>query len=301
NYIRFLERYRESWKTLATAFPNIAFWEIGNEFNIDAFLHPPDFPKSRFSLQEKADITTDLLYYGSLGIHEGNPKAKTVLGGLAPYNGIAGIAVFLEKLYTNIKSGQWPSTNPDDYFQIACWHPYLFHEKPTVSNWVNPNKAIYNVMELYGDGDKQVFFSEFGYSDCDISQENISNYLLEAFQLARDNFPWLKTIYWFRLIEPEPATVSEDNPPGYGLTSIDWTWKPAAYTYQALIKGKSGFQCTNFLVNPQLDISISGIWILNSDYLFCFGVNVNRRQLCKMLKSYGYSDRAVKAILEWYK
>lgn len=248
-YMEFLEKYRESWKTLAAAFPNIMFWEIGNEFNIDKFLHPPDFPKSNFSLEEKADITTDLLYYGSLGIHEGNSKAKTVLCGLAPDPDINGIGVFLEKLYTNIKSGRWPSTDPDDYFQIACWHPYIPNEEPKILNWVIPNKAVYNVMEGNGDGDKRVFFSEFGYSDCYTSQENISKYLLEAFQLARDNFQWLETIYWFRLIEPEPATVSEDNPPGYGLISIDWTWKPVAYSYQSLIKSKIGFHSANFLVN----------------------------------------------------
>jgi len=96
-------------------------------------------------------------------------------------------------------------------------------------------------MERYGDGDKRVFFSEFGYSDCNISQENISKYLLEAFKLA-GAFPWLETIYWFRLIEPEPTTTSENNPPGYGLIKLDWTWKPAAYTYQSLAKGETGSQ-----------------------------------------------------------
>jgi hypothetical protein len=248
DYMKFLERYRESWKTLSSAFPNITFWEIGNEFNIDMFLHPPDFPKSSFSLQEKADITTDLLYYGSLGVHEGNPKAKTVLGGLAPDPDIAGIGLFLEKLYINIKSGRWPSTNLDDYFQIACWHPYLFHEEPTYSNWVIPNNAVYNVMKCYGDGVKQVFFSEFGYSDHKISREEVSNYLVKAFQLARDNFPWLETIYWFRLIDPEPATIGVNNPPGYGLINLDWTWKSAAYAYQSLTKGEASFKCANILV-----------------------------------------------------
>ncbi len=247
-YMKFLEKYRESWKTLATAFPSITFWEIGNEFNINEFLHPPDFHKSNFSLQEKADITTDLLYYGSLGVHEGNPKAKTVLGGLAPDPDINGIAVFLEKLYMNIKSGKWPSTDPDDYFQVACWHPYLRQEKPAESNWVRPNKAVYNVMERYGDSNKPVFFSEFGYSDNDTSQENISNYLLKAFQLA-SAFPWLETICWFRLIDPSPESVNENNPPGYGLISTDWTWKPAAYAYQSLIKGRDDFHWANFLLN----------------------------------------------------
>ncbi len=311
-YMKFLEKYKESWKTLAAAFPNITLWEIGNEFNLDKLLHPPEFPKHNFSLQEKADITTDLLYYGSLSIHEGNPKAKTVLGGLAPDPGINGIAVFLEKLYQNIKSGEWPSTRPDDYFQIACWHPYLFHEEPAVSNWVNPNKAVYNVMKSYGDGETPVFFSEFGYSDCDVSQENISKYLREAFQLSTA-FPWLETIYWFRLIDPAPHTVSTDNPQGYGIINLNWTWKPAAYTYQSMTKDADDFQWANSLLNAaktpckplkrcsNQDISTFGILILNHDSLSSFGVKLDRRQLCKMLKNYGYSDKTVKAILEWYK
>jgi len=120
DYMKFLEKYRESWRTLAGAFPNITLWEIGNEFNTDIFLHPPDFPDSKFSIQEKAEIMTDLLYYGSLGVHEGNPDAKTVLGGLAPAPSIAGIADFLDMIYKNIKSGRWPSMDPDDYFQIGA-------------------------------------------------------------------------------------------------------------------------------------------------------------------------------------
>ena len=91
----------------------------------------------------------------------------------------------------------------------------------------------------YGDGDKPVVFSEFGYSDQNIPCENVSKYLLEAFQLARENFPWLKTIYWFRLIDPAPFTTGEVNPPGYGLIRTDWKWKPAAHTYQSLISGES--------------------------------------------------------------
>jgi len=173
-YVKFLERYRESWKTLARAFPDITLWEIGNEFNTDIFLHPPDFPDSKFSNQEKADITTDLLYYGSLGIHEGNPNAKTVLGGLAPSPSIDGIADFLERIYKNIKSGRWPSTDPNDYFQIACWHPYLSNDEPSESNWVTPQLRIHEVMTRYGDGDKPVVFSEFGYSDQNIPCENVS-------------------------------------------------------------------------------------------------------------------------------
>jgi hypothetical protein len=238
NYMLFLEKYRTSWKTIAQTFQNITAWEIGNEFNSDAFLHPQGFnPVSKspnFSTQEKADITTDLLYYGSLGISEGNPKATRVLGGLAPYPNIADTEAFLKGIYDNIWSCQWPSVNPDDYFQEVNWHPYLQDEEPTESNWVSPNKAIHDTMKEYGDEEKRVIFSEFGYSNKTVSQEDVQNYLLKAFQLAEDNFPWLETIYWFRLIDPTSDTTSEVNPPGFGLMNSDWIWKPAAYAYQSL-------------------------------------------------------------------
>ncbi len=241
DYMRFLVIYRESWKTLTASFPDITMWEIGNEFNTDPFLHPQgykaDNPFSpRFSPQEKVDITTDLLYYGSLGIHEGNPNAKTVLGGLAPYPNIYGVANFLEMIYKNIESGRWPSTDSNDFFEVVCWHPYLANEQPTISNWVNPNKAVYEVMRVYGDWNKLVVFSEIGYSDIFVSGEVLSEYLLDTFQLARDNFPWLVTIYWFRLIEPYVATISSINPAGYGLIWMNWEWKIVAYAYNSLIK-----------------------------------------------------------------
>ena len=158
-----------------------------------------------------------------------------------------GIADFLERIYKNIKSGRWPSTDPDDYFQIACWHPYLSNDEPAESNWVTPQLRIREVMERYGDGDKPVVFSEFGYSDQNIPCENVSKYLLEAFQLARENFPWLKTIYWFRLIDPAPLTTGEVNPPGYGLIRMDWKWKPAGRTYRSLIRAEAALHYVSTL------------------------------------------------------
>jgi hypothetical protein len=238
-YVRFLERYNESWETLARAFPSVTMWEIGNEYNADPFLHPQGYNRTtgspNFTNTEKAEITTDLLYYGSSGVHHGNPNATTVLGGLSPGSNLNEIADSLEKIYDNIDSGLWPSSDSNDYFQIACWHPYLWTVEPNSTNWVNPNEAIYEVMNSHGDGGKRVVFSEFGYNDNDNSQEDVANYLDEAFQLAQRDFPWLDTIYWFRLVEPDPNTTSPENPPGFGLINLNWTWKPVAQTYKNLI------------------------------------------------------------------
>jgi hypothetical protein len=270
DYMSFLERYKESWETIARAFPNITMWEIGNEFNADPFLHPQGYNRTtgypNFTETEKAEITTDLLYYGSLGIHLGNPNAKTVLGGLAPGSNLSEIADFLEKIYDNIESGKWPSTNTDDYFQIASWHPYLWTGQPNMTNWVDPNNAIRNVMVRHGDENKKVVFSEFGYNDHNNSREDIAGYLLDAFQLARDNFPWLETIYWFRLVEPDQETVSQENPEGFGLIDSNWTWKPVAYAYQWLIRTCA---VKEFNESKALDFLLSLLTNYNDDKWLC--------------------------------
>ena len=245
-YRRFLEVYEESWETLAREFQEIKVWEIGNEYNLRTFLHPPEYDetdsKTWFPYQERVDITTDLLHYGSRGIHAGNPNATTVMCGLGPAaNGIRDIENFLDSIYENIESGRWPSTNPDDFFQVACWHPYTFEEKPTKHNWVNPNKAVYEVMKNHGDEGKHVVFSEMGFSDncTDLSREQVAEYLLKSFRVAKDNFPWLNTIYWFRLTDrdPEYDPNLDCSEYGYGVVETpreNWTWKPAAYAYQSL-------------------------------------------------------------------
>jgi len=234
-YTVFLERYEKSWETLARAFPNITMWEIGNEYNLREFLHPQN---GTFLRQERVDIVTDLLYYGSRGIKAGNPTATTVMCGLGPIknstygNGIYDIRDFLDFIYENIKSDRWNSTNPDDFFQVACWHPYTFGKKPTKENWVNPNKAVYEVMRRHNDTDKRVIFSEMGYSDNVASshyapRDKIGEYITEAFRLARNHFCWLDTIYWFRLT---------DRDDGFGVVESpeNWTWKPATYAYESL-------------------------------------------------------------------
>jgi hypothetical protein len=169
-YRIFLEKYENSWKMLAEAFPEIELWEMGNEYNLPQFLHPKGYNKTEsstwFNYTETVDIVTDLLYYGSRGIKAGNPNATTVMCGLGPgENGINDIRDFLDSIYKNIKSGRWPSTNPDDFFEVACWHPYIGTQKPIEQNWINPNIEIHNVMVYHGDADKPVIFSEFGYSD----------------------------------------------------------------------------------------------------------------------------------------
>ncbi len=67
---------------MVSLFPQVSQWEVGNEWNINAFLQPDGFLDSDmsepFSPEEKLDIAVDLMYFAAKGIRRANPNAKVV-------------------------------------------------------------------------------------------------------------------------------------------------------------------------------------------------------------------------------
>lgn len=245
-YDNFLKNYTWSWQVLTEAFPNITMWEIGNEYNLNQFLHPENYPSKNFTLLEKVEIMIDLLYFGSKAIHDINPNATTVLGGLGGLDNLTGIHNFLNRLYEKIQNvtchPYTNSTNPDDFFQVVSWHPYLNNTPPDQS-WIDQNKQIHDVMVSHGDGDKPVVFSEFGYSDVctGLNETQVAEYLNTTYIIAWENLrPWLETIYWFRLINPDPCYDVGLSPKAYGFGLVkrpaeNYAWKPAAHAYKITV------------------------------------------------------------------
>ncbi len=68
-YRKVLDDCRTSRKTIAALFPEITWWEVGNEWNHDPFRHPEDHLSSGmkcvFTWKQKATIATDLMYYAA--------------------------------------------------------------------------------------------------------------------------------------------------------------------------------------------------------------------------------------------
>jgi len=256
DYMTFLDNWRLIWKTYAEWYPNVTYWEIGNEWNHNPFNHPFGYDESDpsspcFTYEEKMAICADMLHWGSKGVHESNPKAITVMGGLAvvgpdpaypndPHKvgfGVEYIGEALEILYQNIESGSFPagdtkSTDPDDYFQVAAWHPYTWTFMPTKSNWADPQIACQQVMSDHGDGNKMVFLTEMGYADGGDSQlkQEIATYLPTVFDLIRDNMPFVATNFWFRTMD-STATGPESGA-HFGVLQTDGTKKPVGVAYQ---------------------------------------------------------------------
>lgn len=210
DFRKWLEVYEQTWYTMASLFPEIDYWEIGNEFNMDSFLHPRNYysTKTPFTLDEKAQIVTEMCFAASRAIHKANPDATVIFPGMAPEGGFTVMEKFLDLVYCGIESGEYGngSTDPDDYFDAVAWHCYVF-KKFDIEKWVGYNNAVYAVMQKHGEGDKRVFLTEFGFSDggkqaADAEQ---GGYLTQIYEACRTRMTYVDSIYPFRLIEDETA------------------------------------------------------------------------------------------------
>lgn len=221
-YMKLLDNYRISWKTIANLFPEISTWEVGNEWNLSMFMHPLDYLKTggqhEFTWEEKADITIDMLWAANEGIREVNPGATIIMPAAAPawredgqkiFEGrevaglnltSSGMPAFLYMLYERIKSGQWPSTEPDDYFDALAWHPY-FQSKPIDQKWVELNDDVYAVACYFGDEGKPVYLTEWGVSEGGYAKriERNAEYLVNGYKLIEEQMPYVVTMNYYRL------------------------------------------------------------------------------------------------------
>ena len=206
-----MEQYEQSWFTLASAFPEITYWEVGNETNSNSFLHPLDYTRNAsktFTLEEKALITADMCYTAAQAIRRANPDAVIIFPAMAPVNGFESMAAFLDRVYEGIEAGECiGGTDPDDYFDAMAWHCYYFSEPFTPENWLEGNNSVYQVMAAHGDGDKKVFLTEFGFSDGGDAEKDAlqASYFKEIYRLAQESMPYLDSLYPFRMVEDETA------------------------------------------------------------------------------------------------
>lgn len=209
-YVQWLNDYYTSWKTLVTEFPEVVYWEIDNEVNNPAFMTSGS--DTIYTVRQMAEIATDMFYYASRAIHEVNPDAQTIMGGLTEPNGLGkgNTANFLQMLYDNIAGGEYgyfynledpseASRNADDYFQIACWHPYMsnFNQQ----HFIEINNEYYEIILRNEGKHKKVFFTELGWNDDTIGGEDVSiEYLTLTYEALRQ-MPYVETANLFKLYD----------------------------------------------------------------------------------------------------
>ena len=211
-YLRFLDMFEKSWETAAREFPEITYWEPGNECNHDVFLAPAaklhDRSAPPFSHKEKIDIMTDMMFRACRGIKSVNPGAILVMPGLTsslpPKDGY--IAQSVDMIYDNIESGDFGSKNITDFFDILGWHPYCPADM-SARDWKDYNDSIFSAAVKHNDGNRKVYFTEFGFTD--VGREDNDNYLadvaIQKYRIVRDEMPYVESVHAFRLFDDYAA------------------------------------------------------------------------------------------------
>lgn len=230
-------------KRAACATPYRVALEIWNEPNLDFQWNYEDVDPVRY---------TEMVKRAYRGAEAGDPTIPIVVGSLAPTGGWPdGRAMndveFLEAMYANGLSG---------YFDVISIHNYGFGGKPEekTPDIVNFRRAedIYNVMVAYGDGDKSVWSTEFGWLldaaeegvDCvnawkdmgfdwqKVSAEQQADYLQRAFAYADANWPWMGAMFvsnldfsvttWYAPCDPLNwfSVLRPDNSPRLAYTAL---------------------------------------------------------------------------------
>ncbi|GHU99877.1 hypothetical protein FACS1894211_06080 [Clostridia bacterium] len=276
-YAPFLKIVEDTYKLLTAEFPDVKYWECGNEINDNMYCHKSggywnntgDNSKY-YTIDEKAQIGVDLMYAATKGMKAGNPNAVSVMPGLVFDNSIStasasrGIRPFLTKLYGKIESGNSPSvgsvrsTDADDYFEVLNWHPYNFGGNSSASSsFTQLNLAVYQIAKDHGDDGKKVFFTEFGYTTTENgilntdtaareNREQIEGGFIAADMLnIRTHLTFVATVIIFRMYDWEGAaqeSVASNIEIGFGLftdptLSVGPRPKKIAVELQKAIKG----------------------------------------------------------------
>lgn len=237
-YKTWLDDYYTSWHTLVTEFPEVEYWEVDNELNNPDFMYDCN-DKSLFSSSMMAAIATDMFYYATRAIHDANPNAKSVMGGLTEPLGQGesnleaskpSNAWFLQAIYDNIASGEFgyfystetnetASLNPDDYFDIVAWHPYRDKADFDPDYFVEENHKVYQVVLDNERKHKKVFITEVGYSDTGKGEETAAANVIAMLTAIRDRMPYVETVNVFRLFDNAATTwaAGHDGVSRYGF------------------------------------------------------------------------------------
>ncbi len=249
-------------KAMATHFRGrVAAYMIYNEENLAG--ESGDVNPARYVAVLKA---------GYLGVKAGDPNALVLAGALAPTGiddpqglrgpgevGVLSDLTYLTQLY------QYNNGEVRSYFDIMATHPYGFNNPPEdkwpdlpnlsplfpknasgVIDFYNRSNSFYfrrieqqrAIMEKYGDGEKQMWATEYGwcsdyrpdgYQECMYNtQQDQGDYLVRAIEFAKKNYPWMGVMFIWNL---NFSTFQEwyTGPSHFSVINADWSGRPAYF------------------------------------------------------------------------
>ena len=255
-YKRFMLLQQKVRYEIANNFSFIQYFETTNEpeGDLGPFLHKNGYNKNRienekvFTREEIEDIVLDLNYFETLGIKEAYRNNKMLLPSFMNFDYAPG---YLDRLYTKIKSGKYPTIGPaksnkiESFFEILSFHPYNLKSSNINEDWYESQRKLRDVMIKHNDQDRKVWFTEIGWSDMkrDPEKYNVAKRYIDLFEAVK-TMPWVETVFLFRLfnLANAPENEGEDN---FGLIYNAYDWKsplapkPAAIEIYKYIHGEN--------------------------------------------------------------
>ena len=201
----------------------------------------------------------ELLKAGFTGTKAGDPWAIVLFGGLTP-TGVMdkSIAIddvnFLEQVY------QYNNGEVKNYFDVLGAHPgsnsnspdQMWPNNPGNYGWSNHPSfyfrraaQLHDVMAKYGDGDKQIWLTEFGWTTANqapgyeygkyITEALQAQYLVRAYQIAQTEWPWMGVMNVWNLNFSTIVAPSDEKAP-WSIIRQDWSHRPAYDALKAMPK-----------------------------------------------------------------
>lgn len=200
----------------------VSAWEVWNEPNADAFMRGED-----------PVAYAQLLRAAYPAIKAGNPSAKVVFGGTM-YNDVDWIRKALE-------AGAAGS------YDVMATHPYMAiadapPELQDGTKWtLRYARAVYDLMVATGDGDKPIWFTEFGWSSHPntgseanwqrgVTPQQQADYLVRTLRLVQAEMPFVTNVFWYNERDRTDGDVQLNN---YGLMTSDLRPKPVLLALKA--------------------------------------------------------------------
>jgi hypothetical protein len=223
DYARAIEWAAHRWAGRVSA------WEIWNEPNNDESLIGAD-----------PVAYTALLRGAYSAVHRGDAKAKVVFGGTV-HNDDAWIA----KAYAAGAGGN---------FDVMSTHPYqaVADQPPETADngtaWrLTHVTAVRTLMVGNGDGDKAIWFTEFGWSSHSnsrgvanwqrgVTRAQQADYLIRTLKLVSSRYSYVTNVFWYT---DRDGMADDAQNANYGLLAADSTPKPAYTALREYLKPRS--------------------------------------------------------------
>jgi hypothetical protein len=204
-------------------------WEIWNE---------PDPNQASWSWSGTVAQYVQLLKAAYPAIKSGDPNALVVFGGPS-WNDTS----FISSAYADGAKGSFDVMAVHEYQAIANLAPEQVGDGKTW--WFTRAGAIHDLMVANGDGDKKIWFTEFGWSShantsslpnwqLGVTDAQQGDYLVRAIEYATAHYPYVTNMFWYDERNQSGTDIQNAN---FGLLTHDLAPKPAYYALQAYLTG----------------------------------------------------------------